>query len=108
MEFIKVGELRDVAIGAMKSYSVHGKDIVVANVDGIIYAMDRYCPHAGGDLSKGVLEGCVITCPRHGSKFDLKKRNTMAGPKVAFMKLKTSTSNYYEVKVDDPNLFVEL
>ena len=36
------------------------------------YAASNRCPHLGGDLSAGRLEGTVITCPRHGSQFDLK------------------------------------
>jgi 3-phenylpropionate/trans-cinnamate dioxygenase ferredoxin subunit len=29
------------------------------------------CPHFGGDLSQGKLEGTVVTCPRHGSQFNM-------------------------------------
>lgn len=35
------------------------------------HAADNRCPHMGENLSQGKLEGTVVTCPRHGSQFDL-------------------------------------
>lgn len=48
-------------------------DRVVAlfNVEGNFYALDGICPHQGGPLGKGVLSGCVVTCPWHGWQFDV-------------------------------------
>lgn len=36
-----------------------------------VHAMDGICPHAGGPLAKGVLEGCIVTCPWHGWQFNV-------------------------------------
>jgi UDP-MurNAc hydroxylase len=45
---------------------------IVVEVDGKRYVVDRYCPHQGGDLSRGwVEEGRFLTCPRHQWQFDL-------------------------------------
>jgi nitrite reductase (NADH) small subunit len=50
------------------------EDRIVAlyNVDGEFYAIDGVCPHQGGPLGKGQLEGCVVTCPWHGWQFDVR------------------------------------
>jgi nitrite reductase (NADH) small subunit len=50
------------------------EDRIVAlyNVDGDFYAIDGVCPHQGGPLGKGQLEGCVVTCPWHGWQFDVR------------------------------------
>jgi len=51
---------------------VGGKEVLLANVDGSYFAIANKCTHAGGSLAKGSLEGSIVTCPRHGSQFDLK------------------------------------
>ncbi len=47
---------------------------LLARVGDKYYAADNRCPHMGGKLSPGKLEGTVVTCPRHGSQFDLTRR----------------------------------
>jgi nitrite reductase/ring-hydroxylating ferredoxin subunit len=43
----------------------------LANVGGQLYAVDNNCPHLGGPLSKGVLNGTVVTCPWHAWQWDV-------------------------------------
>ena len=64
----KTGELQE---GAMKQVLVQGREVLLARVGDSYYATDNRCPHMGGKLSEGKLEGTVVTCPRHGSQFDL-------------------------------------
>lgn len=45
--------------------------IALYNVDGTLHALDGVCPHAGGPLGQGQLDGCVVTCPWHGWQFDV-------------------------------------
>lgn len=46
--------------------------VAVFNVGGQFYALDGVCPHQGGPLGKGCLEGSVVTCPWHGWQFDVR------------------------------------
>ncbi len=69
IEISKVGELKD---GAMTAVNVREHEILLVRVGDKFYATNNRCPHMGGNLSKGKLEGTVVTCPRHGSQFDLK------------------------------------
>ena len=40
-----------------------------------MYALNRYCPHQGADLTEGWLEGgSMLVCPRHRWHFDLEKQ----------------------------------
>ena len=48
-----------------------GRIVALFNVAGQFYALDGICPHQGGPLGKGVLRGCIITCPWHGWQFDV-------------------------------------
>src|SRR5271170_4536077 len=50
---------------------IEGRDLAVFNVDGTHYAIDDSCPHAGGSLFAGKLEGHYVSCPNHGLRFNL-------------------------------------
>ena len=61
-------ELKDVN---KKKLTVEGQEILLAKVDITYYAVANRCPHLGGSLAAGKLEGNIITCPLHGSQFDI-------------------------------------
>jgi 3-phenylpropionate/trans-cinnamate dioxygenase ferredoxin subunit len=71
-KFVKAGTTGEFSDGAMKKVTIEGQDILLAMVGINYYAVGNRCPHMAGDLSKGKLEGTVVTCPRHGSQFDLR------------------------------------
>ena len=51
---------------------VNGIWIALFNVDGTFYAMDNSCPHAGGPLGEGKVNGGIVECPWHGWRFDIR------------------------------------
>ena len=71
-KYLPVGKAGEFSDGSKKKVTVEGQEIMVARVGSNYYAVANRCPHMGGDLSNGTLEGTVITCPRHGSQFDLR------------------------------------
>jgi 3-phenylpropionate/trans-cinnamate dioxygenase ferredoxin subunit len=80
MTWIEVAQVSQLPVSGMKSFTVGGKEVLVAGYEGNYYALDNICAHAGGRLSDGVLEGNIVTCPKHGSKFDITARKGIAGP----------------------------
>ena len=70
--FVEIGTGGDLAEGTMKEVMVQGRQILLARIGDSYYAADNRCPHMGARLSEGKLEGAVVTCPRHGSQFDLR------------------------------------
>ena len=46
--------------------------VLVVNLDGVPYAIDDTCNHAGDSLARGELTGCTIACPAHGYVFDVR------------------------------------
>ena len=70
-KLIRVASIDDLSEGTMKKYQVQDTEILIARIGGKYYATQNKCPHFGGDLSKGKLEGNVVTCPRHSSQFNL-------------------------------------
>jgi 3-phenylpropionate/trans-cinnamate dioxygenase ferredoxin subunit len=71
-DFAEVGKTTEFEDGTMKKLQVQGQEILLVKAGDRYYAASNRCPHLGGDLSAGKLEGTVITCPRHASQFDLK------------------------------------
>ncbi len=106
MSFVEVAQVDQIPTGSMKSFSVGGKQVLVANVAGEFYAINNTCTHAGGDLSKGKLEGKIVTCPRHGSKFDVTTGTCISGPKIGLLKLNAKDETAFEVKVEDNKILV--
>ncbi len=77
---VDLGGVDEVPPGKMKKFVVQGKNVLVANVDGKFYAIGSVCTHVGGPLERGRLEGAVVTCPWHGSKFDVTSGKVIGGP----------------------------
>lgn len=71
-EFRPVCSVDDIAPGAWDCFRVGTDCVVVFNLDGEFHAIDDNCPHRGGPLSKGFLEGTVMYCPLHGWPFDVR------------------------------------
>jgi nitrite reductase/ring-hydroxylating ferredoxin subunit/uncharacterized membrane protein len=66
--------------GQMKLLHVGGRRVVLARVDDGHVAFDDHCPHRGGPLSDGVLARNTVTCPWHGSQFDVRSGSVQSGP----------------------------
>lgn len=54
--------------------------LAVFRVGGALYGVEDRCPHAGRPLSDGGLEEGVVTCPGHGSQFDICSGERLRGP----------------------------
>ena len=100
---INVAKVSEVAPGAMKLCSIEGHDdIVLANVAGTFYAMRGVCNHAGGPLAEGTLEGEIVICPWHGSKWDLKTGKCTEFP------VELDPEPIYTVSLEGDDVFVEI
>lgn len=56
--------------GEAKEFSAGSRTLCIANVDGVICALDNECPHRGGPLAEGLIEGGKLICPWHAWSFD--------------------------------------
>ena len=79
-EFVRVARVGDVPAGEMLTVQVEGEDVVLANVDGEIYAFGGECTHRGGPLGEGLLEGDEVECPFHQGRFNVKTGAPTDGP----------------------------
>jgi nitrite reductase/ring-hydroxylating ferredoxin subunit len=80
MAFVKVAFVKDLEPDRMIGVEAGGKEIVVTNVEGKYYAIGNRCTHMSCMLSDGTLKGGKVTCPCHGSIFDVKTGSVVKGP----------------------------
>lgn len=93
--FYPVARIEDLPPGTCQSIELQDHGIALFNLEGNIYALDNTCPHAGGPLGEGSVEGDLVECPWHGWKFNIKTGVCQKNP--------TPTWNVscYEVQVVD-------
>jgi nitrite reductase/ring-hydroxylating ferredoxin subunit len=113
--YILAANVPDVPVGSMISVNLKGIKVLLANIAGNIYAMRSICPHMGGDLSKGLLTGQVVTCPLHGSQFDVTNGTNLrwmkgSGPSYSIGKLFRSPRDAvaYDVRLDGQQILVKI
>jgi nitrite reductase/ring-hydroxylating ferredoxin subunit len=94
-EFKKVANKKDIKEGGLLGVDLEGSRIVLAMVNGQVYAMDAECSHQGGPLEEGTLEAYNLTCPWHYAVFDV--RNGTVSDRTVWAKNQTS----YPTRVDD-------
>jgi NAD(P)H-dependent nitrite reductase small subunit len=70
-EFVTVAHVNDVAPGTGKAVVVGSREIALFNVGGRFYALENTCPHQGGPLADGWIDGAEVTCPWHAWTFRL-------------------------------------
>lgn len=79
-KFIQVAKKSEIAAGAAKCVEVEGKRIALFHLGSEVFAIDDVCPHAGGPLSEGVIEGDEVECPWHGARFRISSGEVTTPP----------------------------
>ncbi len=79
-QFVKVARVEELAAGQVRLVEVEGRRIALFNLDGTFYAIDDTCPHRGGPLSEGFVEGDVVICPWHGARFRIPTGEVLSPP----------------------------
>jgi nitrite reductase (NADH) small subunit len=96
--FVKLTTLDELPPGSAKEVEFEGRIYAIFNRDGVISAIDGICPHQGGPLAEGHIEGTIVTCPWHGWQFDVQSGKTPMGPKIK--------QPVFEVKIEGRDVLV--
>lgn len=67
----KIEGAKNLQPGEMKEFKVNQISILLIHYKEKYYAVSNKCTHLGCKLSKGTLEENILTCPCHGSKFEI-------------------------------------
>jgi len=112
---VEVGKSGELSEGTMKEVVAEGRKILLAKVGDRYYAADNRCPHMGAKLSEGTLEGVIVTCPRHGSEFDLSDGGVVRWLKTSGLISTVSKALKpprplvtYRVKVEEDRMLIEI
>lgn len=97
--FVTVARVEDIPEGSVRLVARGRARIVLARVAGTLYALDAACSHIGASLAKGRLQGDLLECPLHGSRFDLRTGSPQNPP--AFDRVRT-----YDVRVEGDDVQV--
>jgi nitrite reductase/ring-hydroxylating ferredoxin subunit/uncharacterized membrane protein len=75
-----VGASTDFPEGELRRVEANGMPVLMVRRSGQLYAISNTCSHAGGPLDEGSLDGVVVTCPWHSSRFDVRNGRVCGGP----------------------------
>jgi nitrite reductase/ring-hydroxylating ferredoxin subunit len=95
----RVAAAEELLEGAAATVYFRGEQVALFNHDGCIYALGNRCSHASGPLAEGKVDDGCVTCPYHGSRFDLATGEPQGGPAVKPVPT-------YRVKVVDGAVFL--
>ncbi len=97
----RIARTDDVPPGTAICVEVEGRRVALFNVGGTYYAIDDECPHSGGPLSEGDVDGNRVECPWHGAVFDLTDGSVQCPPADEGV-------STYRVEVDGDDIRVEI
>lgn len=70
-KFVKVAQKSEIPDDSGHLVEVDGKEIALFKSEGKVYAIYNVCPHAGGPMAEGGINGKLAMCPWHGWEFDV-------------------------------------
>ena len=98
---LKLCNTNDVPAGSMKQFYLREQEFLVVNLNDQFHCLDGRCTHAGAPLAEGTLEGQVLTCPWHYSRFNITDGSVINKPA-------NKPLNVYRSETKDSQLELEL
>lgn len=114
----RIGAMTDIPQGQMRAAKLDGQPVLIANIDGHIHVMANHCGHMRTLLHQGCLDGKVVTCPLHGSQYNVETgkvlreaqlkhpvRSTTGQP---LEKLATEPRRTFDVRLEGDAIFARI
>ena len=99
-EFVPVLSVADLPPGQAAEVTVADRAVALFNVGGTFHALANGCPHRGGPLGQGFVEGSEVSCPWHNYTFDVTTGENVVNPEL--------TVERYEVRIEGGRVFVKV
>ncbi|MDA1128331.1 MAG: non-heme iron oxygenase ferredoxin subunit [Chloroflexi bacterium] len=97
--FVKVAQVSEIKPGEMIVVEVDSEQVLLANINGNIHAMDDICSHAYASLSEGDLNGVEVECPLHGAAFNVTTGVPVSPPA-------TESIRVYQIQIEGDDILV--
>lgn len=97
-EFVRVATSDMLPPGTAHAFPVGRYEVALFNIDGDYYALENACPHQGGPIADGWIEGETVTCPWHAWCFDLRTGKMTLGDFAWIPR--------FEVRVEEDGIYV--
>ncbi|WP_274363520.1 Rieske (2Fe-2S) protein [Paenibacillus thermotolerans] len=101
MAWVQIANTRDIAAGEMKQIVFNEECLALFHVEDGYYVTSNLCTHRKQYLTDGSLDGEIVSCPRHGGKFDVKTGAPTAGP--CYTPLPT-----YSVEIRNDEIWIDI
>ena len=108
MKYSKIATVAQIGSAAKTKINLGELTILLVNIDGTFYAIDNKCPHMGGSLYEGNLDGQQISCPRHKTVFSVKTGAVVTPGKMAFIKVNPGGVASYPIKIEGDDILIGL
>jgi len=100
-EFVRICSASEGPVeGEVAEFTVQGRALCVAHMNGTIAVLDGVCPHEGGPLGEGIIEDGRVVCPWHGYGFDPRTGVAAEDPQIK--------AEVFEAKLEQGELLVKL
>jgi nitrite reductase (NADH) small subunit len=99
-QWLRIADVEQCRPGSACEIIAGERVIALYHVDDQFYALDGICPHQGGPLAQGKLEGCIVTCPWHGWQYDVRTGQHQS--------IHSLVHRSYPVKVEGSDIYVDL
>jgi precorrin-3B synthase len=98
--WVRVAKLADLTPDRACVVRAGGQDLALVCTSEGLFAMDNSCPHSGGALGEGLVQGTTVTCPLHGWQFECKTGKSLTE--------KRPNQRLYSVKIEREDILVEV
>jgi precorrin-3B synthase len=98
--WVAVADAAELKTGRACVVRAAGRDLALLCTAQGLFAMDNACPHSGGPLGEGAVEGGTVTCPLHGWKFEGRSGRCLTEPRYR--------QRTYETRLDAGKVWVHL
>jgi nitrite reductase/ring-hydroxylating ferredoxin subunit len=99
-DFVKVAEAGDLEPGESLQTEIGDTSVALFNVEGCFHALAGRCPHRGGPLGDGYVDGREVMCPLHAWTFDVTTGQNIHNPDMK--------QPSFETRVEDGSVFVKV
>lgn len=101
-KWLQVTLCRNIPIGEGRCVEMGGRQIAIFHLREGFFAAENRCPHRGGPLADGIVNGTIVVCPLHAWKFDLIRGNSTNHPES------DASLTIFPTRVEDGIICIEL